>query len=127
IIRYFNINFTVLNRRELNISYGLLTLHNRMFKVKKLQQLSISNNWFLRKRNLSFVTLLQSENAVGKKQTSSTILPGLDKVGLAHLESLFFGKEIIKGHALRPTQKKLIFNFTLKLLFFSILTLLAST
>ncbi|OJU76931.1 MAG: hypothetical protein BGO09_13120 [Bacteroidetes bacterium 47-18] len=115
VIKYYNISYQVLNPRELGIDYGLFTLQHRIFQVQKLQELNIVSNWFLRKKGISFVTLLQSDNTVGRRQKSTTVFPGMSDAQLAQLEGLFFGQRIQQGTVIRPYVNKLVLAMLLRL------------
>lgn len=117
VVRYYNISYTLLNAKELGIDYGLFTLQHKIFQSKKLQQFNISYNWFLKRKGLSIITLLQSENAVGRKQKSTTIFPGISNAGLENLEQLFYGMSVKKGNAIGPYINKLIFGLFFRVVF----------
>lgn len=115
VVKYYNISYTVLSKKELGIDYGLFTLQHRIFQIKKLQELNIMSNWFLRKKGIRFVTLLQSDNTVGRKQKSATVFPGMSRDQLKELEELFFGQQVKQGDMVRPYVNKLVLALLLRL------------
>ncbi len=127
VVKYYNISYVVLNPKELGIDYGLFTLQHRIFRVQKLQELNIVSNWFLRKKGISFVTLLQSENTVGRKQKSTTVFPGMPDAQLEELERLFYGQRIRQGAVIRPYANKLVLALLLRLVAVASLGWVATT
>lgn len=115
VIKYYNISYSVLNKKELGIDYGLFTLQHRIFQIQKLQELQVVSNWFLRKKNISFVTLLQSDNTAGRKLKSATVFPGMTGEQMKELEHLFFGREVQQGSVIRPYINKLVLALLLRL------------
>lgn len=116
VIRYFNFAYKFINAKELNLQFGLFTLHNRIFKIQKLQEVHIASNWFLNKRKLSILSLLQSDNAGDQKQKNTLIFPGIPYTQIEKLEQAFFGQSIKKGAKIKPYINKLWFNISFRTL-----------
>lgn len=110
IIRYHNIAYRRRNDNELLIDFGSFTLQQNIFKTRKLQELNIATNWFLQRRHLSFVSLLQSDNAEGQKQKNVLTFPGMPEEQLQQMEQLLYGRSIKKGVKIRPYINKLWFG-----------------
>lgn len=125
IVRYYNISFQQINEKELSIDYGLITVHQKIFKVQKLQQMVVVVNRFLRWKGLRFVSLLQTENDVGSKQQSVIMFPGIPLAMFQELEQLFYGGDVVLGQQFKPLKRKLclgvIFKLSLTVIIASIL------
>lgn len=119
LIKYYNAQYVVKGEQELLISYGLLTLQERIFKIQKLQELRVSSNSILKFFGLQFVTLAQSDNMQGAKNKGSVVLPGLKEEDFNKLQHLFFGQSIALGTPLRPLVRKLIIYLIFAIVFMS--------
>lgn len=121
IIRYYNIAYRPGKDRELLIDFGLFTLQQNIFKTPKLQELNIAYNWFLKRRQLIFVSLLQSDNAEGRKQKNVITFPGMPQTQLKQIEQLLYGSPIKKGTRIRPYINKLWFGIAVRSLAWAVL------
>lgn len=119
VIRFYNASYEIRGKEELHITYGLLTIQEKLFKVRKLQDLQIESNSILHKLGLKFFTLSQSDNTAGAKGKSLLVFPGLSDDLALEMEHLFYGQEVKLGEVFKPLKIKLLLNTLSFIIFFT--------
>jgi putative membrane protein len=112
VFKYFDYKIIKQNK-SLLLSFGLLSTRSTIIKSDKVQLVTITSNYFQKKMNILELKIKQATSGEKEEKKALIEIPGCNNAEKEAILSLLYNEIPLKGLALKPNYRKLVFSIFL--------------